>query len=82
MKNLHYATCAAWSTTSELRALCDCPPENVWQIRRVGFRRYEVCRWLDGRWTRFMRTSSRDAAAQLVASLQWLTFEEGLRRVG
>lgn len=75
----NYATCAAWE--SGLPDTCDCPPEKVWQIRRIGFRRYEVCRWLDGRWTRFMTTTSRESAIQLVASLQWLTFE-GLRRVG
>ncbi len=77
--NVHYATCATWR--SGFLRECDCPPVNPWRITRLGFRRYEVARWLDGQWTRFMTASSRKAAIQLVSSLEWLT-TEGLRRVG
>ncbi len=76
---IHYATCAAWRTG--FRRECDCPPEQPWRVRRLGFRHYAVERWLDGRWTRFMTTRSRTSACELVASIQWLA-SEGLRRVG
>ncbi len=79
MTNHYYGTCEAWSTGSAAR--CTCPGDLVWQVVRRGHRRYDVCRFLDGNWTRFMTATSRDAAIQLVASLQWLTFE-GLRRAG
>lgn len=75
----HYGTCEGWELGFPAR--CSCPPEHVWRVVRRGHRRYDVCRFLDGQWTRFMTATSRDAAIQLVASLQWLSVE-GLRRAG
>ncbi len=76
---IHYATCAAWRTG--FRRECDCPPEQPWRVRRLGFRCYVVERWVDGRWTRFMSTANKQSAIRLVASMLWLK-GEGLRSVG